>query len=203
MSTQAGLDPTLPESLWAATAPAAPEYPPLEGEKSAQLCIVGAGFTGLSAALHAAEGGVDVVLLEAAEPGWGAAGRNGGQVIPGLKLDPDDLEQRFGSERGQTLVEFIGSGRSSRALIRKGMLQFLVRTGSAGHVFTVLDEQNRKLTDAKLWLAGHEYEPDEDGYITVPFSNTTMRSAIRTVENRWLMSTAIFPSVSSENLSNT
>jgi glycine/D-amino acid oxidase-like deaminating enzyme len=87
----------------------APDCPALEGERSADLCVVGGGFTGLSTALHTAEFGAEVVLLEAAEPGWGAAGRNGGQVIPGLKLDPDDLERRFGTERGGRLNEFVGS----------------------------------------------------------------------------------------------
>jgi glycine/D-amino acid oxidase-like deaminating enzyme len=71
--------------------------------------VIGGGFTGLSAAYHAAEAGADVVLVEAAEPGWGAAGRNGGQVIPGLKLDPDALERRFGAERGRRLVDFAGA----------------------------------------------------------------------------------------------
>ena len=99
----------LPESLWAATAPPAASFAPLEGERSADLCVVGGGFTGLSAALHAAEAGADVVLVEAAEPGWGASGRNGGQVIPGLKLDPDDLERRLGTDRGEALVDFAGS----------------------------------------------------------------------------------------------
>jgi glycine/D-amino acid oxidase-like deaminating enzyme len=71
--------------------------------------VVGGGFTGLSAAYHAAEAGAEVVLVEAAEPGWGAAGRNGGQVIAGMKLDPDDLERHFGTERGRRLTEFAGS----------------------------------------------------------------------------------------------
>ena len=55
------------------------------------MAVVGGGFTGLSAALHLAEQGAGVTLLEAGEPGWGASGRNGGQVNPGLKPDPDEL----------------------------------------------------------------------------------------------------------------
>jgi glycine/D-amino acid oxidase-like deaminating enzyme len=106
MSTDPKKFPALPDSLWAATAPSAPSCPPLPGDRSVGLCVVGGGFTGLSAAYHAAEAGAEVALVEAAEPGWGAAGRNGGQVIPGFKLDPDDLERRFGAERGQRMVEF-------------------------------------------------------------------------------------------------
>jgi glycine/D-amino acid oxidase-like deaminating enzyme len=109
MSTDPIKFPELPDSLWAATAPSGPSCPPLSADRSADLCVVGGGFTGLSAAYHAAEAGAGVVLVEAAEPGWGAAGRNGGQVIPGLKLDPDDLERRFGAERGRRLVDFAGT----------------------------------------------------------------------------------------------
>ncbi len=90
------LQQTLPESLWAATAPPGPPLVPLQGENRADVVIVGGGFTGLSAALHLAEAGVDAVVLEAVEPGFGASGRNGGQVIPGLKYDPDELERRYG-----------------------------------------------------------------------------------------------------------
>jgi glycine/D-amino acid oxidase-like deaminating enzyme len=109
MSTDPRKLPELPDSLWAATAPSGPICPPLSADRSADLCVVGGGFTGLSAAYHAAEAGAEVVLVETAEPGWGAAGRNGGQVIPGLKLDPDDLERRFGVERGGRLVDFTGT----------------------------------------------------------------------------------------------
>jgi len=102
------IDPTLPKSLWAATACAAPETPPLEGDCTADVVVVGGGFTGLSAALHLAEGGARAVLLEAAEPGWGASGRNGGQVICGFKLDPDELIAKYGPERGERLIAFAG-----------------------------------------------------------------------------------------------
>ena len=70
--------------------------------------MVGAGYTGLSAALHLAERGADVVVLDAAEPGWGGSGRNGGQVIPGLKDDPDELERKFGAETGRRMWQISG-----------------------------------------------------------------------------------------------
>lgn len=101
-------DTRLPNSLWAATAPPAPDTPPLKGEIRADVAIVGGGFTGLSASLHLAESGADVVLLEAAEPGWGASGRNGGQVIAGFKYDPGELTAKFGLEAGARLAEFAG-----------------------------------------------------------------------------------------------
>ena len=97
---------TAPRSLWAATAPPAVRCPPLSQEVTAEVCVIGGGFTGLSTALHLAEKGADTVLIEAEEAGWGASGRNGGQVIPGLKQDPDDLIRIFGESAGLRLIHF-------------------------------------------------------------------------------------------------
>jgi glycine/D-amino acid oxidase-like deaminating enzyme len=98
----------LAPSLWAATAPPAVATPPLEGSVTVDVVVVGAGYAGMSTALHLAERGTRVVVLEAHEPGWGGSGRNGGQVIPGLKYDPDELEEMFGLERGKRLIDFVG-----------------------------------------------------------------------------------------------
>lgn len=94
----------LPTSLYSDTAHPAPLTPSLDGDRSVSVVIVGGGFAGLSAALHLAEMGVDVCVLEANEPGWGASGRNGGQVNPGLKFNPDELVDRFGADLGQRMV---------------------------------------------------------------------------------------------------
>ncbi|AMO92855.1 FAD binding domain protein [Collimonas fungivorans] len=98
----------LPPSLWAATAIAPLTTAPLNASRKADVVVVGGGYTGLSTALHLAEAGAEVCLLEASEPGWGASGRNGGQVIPGLKYDPDRLNVMFGSKKGELLVDTIG-----------------------------------------------------------------------------------------------
>jgi len=98
----------LAPSLWAATASPAAPTPPLDGSMTADVVIIGAGYAGLSTALHLAERGVKAVVLEAHQPGFGGSGRNGGQVIPGLKYDPDELEAMFGAERGRRLVDFVG-----------------------------------------------------------------------------------------------
>jgi glycine/D-amino acid oxidase-like deaminating enzyme len=98
----------LPPSLYAETAGPAPETPPLDQDRHASVGIIGGGFTGLSAALHLAEQGVDVVVLEANEPGWGASGRNGGQVNPGLKHDPDQIEADFGPDLGGRMIALSG-----------------------------------------------------------------------------------------------
>ena len=100
---------TLQRSLYAETARAAPETPPLDGDRPVSVAIVGGGYTGLSAALHLAEQGVDVAVLEAHEPGWGASGRNGGQVNPGLKPDPDQVEADFGADLGGRMVALSGN----------------------------------------------------------------------------------------------
>ena len=94
----------LPPSLWAATAEPAPDCPPLVGRAEAEVAIVGGGFTGLSAALHLAEAGTSVCLLEAAEPGWGASGRNGGQVNPAWKILPREMRARFGEARADGVI---------------------------------------------------------------------------------------------------
>jgi gamma-glutamylputrescine oxidase len=85
-----------PASWYAATARGLKLRPPLSGQVSADACVIGGGYTGLSAALHLAERGYAVVLLEAERVGWGAAGRNGGQVGSGQRLDEAELERRFG-----------------------------------------------------------------------------------------------------------
>lgn len=95
----------LPPSLYAETARPPVPTPPLDGDRRVSVAVVGGGFTGLSAALHLAEQGVDVAVLEAHEPGWGASGRNGGQVNPGLKHDPDVVEKDFGPDLGRRMIE--------------------------------------------------------------------------------------------------
>ena len=96
----------LAPSLWAATAVAAPPTPALDESIEAEVCIIGGGYAGLSTALHLAEAGIKPVVLEAREPGWGASGRNGGQVIPGLKYDPDEMIDIYGEDKGRALLQF-------------------------------------------------------------------------------------------------
>jgi gamma-glutamylputrescine oxidase len=93
------------QSYYLATAAAAPRRRPLTGEARADLCVVGGGCTGLSAALHAAERGLSVVLLEGGRVGWGASGRNGGQIIPGLRKGALELIARYGQDEARALFD--------------------------------------------------------------------------------------------------
>ena len=92
-----------PDSWYAATAQPGERLPALAGRERADVCVVGAGFTGVSAALHLAERGYSVVVLEADRVGWGASGRNGGQVGSGLRESTSALERSLGPLRTATL----------------------------------------------------------------------------------------------------
>jgi glycine/D-amino acid oxidase-like deaminating enzyme len=94
-------------SLWQLTATEDLQYPALRANREAEVVIVGGGFTGLSAALHLSELGKSVLLLEAREIAWGASGRNGGQVNPGWKLMPSEIEARYERARGARIFNLI------------------------------------------------------------------------------------------------
>lgn len=107
----AKLPPADPQSvLWTATAPAAMPTEPLRGEVTADVAVIGGGYTGLSAALHLAEQGVDVVLVEAQDMGFGASGRNNGQVIPTYsRQSPDEMVRKLGQTKGERLNQWVAS----------------------------------------------------------------------------------------------
>ena len=95
--------------LWELSAPAAPSLPPLNGAAETEVAIIGAGYTGLSAALHLAEAGVSVTVLEAVEPGFGGAGRNVGLVNAGMWVMPQELPNVLGTDYGARLLDFLGN----------------------------------------------------------------------------------------------
>lgn len=96
-------------SYYAATAHPFPPQPPMRGEANADVVVIGGGLAGLSAALHCAEAGLSVILLEANRIGWGASGRNGGQMIPGLRWGALELVERLGRERARDLLVLANS----------------------------------------------------------------------------------------------
>jgi gamma-glutamylputrescine oxidase len=104
-----------PPSYYAATATPLAPFPSLQGEVRADVCVVGGGYTGLSAALHLAERGLSVVLLEAHRMGFGASGRNGGQVGSGQRQDQVWLEKTVGREAARRLWDM---AQDAKALVR-------------------------------------------------------------------------------------
>lgn len=97
-------------SYYAASANTSPPRPPLQGQVDADVCIVGAGYTGLSAAIALSEAGYKVVVLEQARVGWGASGRNGGQIVHSYSRDIDVIEANFGSAVAQPLGQMMFEG---------------------------------------------------------------------------------------------
>ncbi len=95
-----------PRSLWAHTAPQTPANPPVEGVVDADVTVIGAGFTGLRAALALAEAGSRVVVLDAGDVGWGASGRTGGQVNPMMPFNaPSRIREMVGAATFERLAE--------------------------------------------------------------------------------------------------
>lgn len=95
-------------SLWEATAPEWKPLEPLTESIRTDVLVIGAGYTGLSTALHLAEKNVEVCVLDAFQPGWGASGRNGGQVNPTFKHDPDQLREKY-KNKADRLIETIST----------------------------------------------------------------------------------------------
>lgn len=143
---------SIPASLYRDTARPPAETPPLGGSHRCTVAIIGGGYTGLSAALHLAESGVDAVVLESHEPGWGASGRNGGQVNPGLKYEPDQLEESFGTDLGRRMVAMSGGAPDlTFDLIRRLNIDCAARqTGTLRAAFAPGDAETISRT-AEAW----------------------------------------------------
>ncbi|WP_375266588.1 NAD(P)/FAD-dependent oxidoreductase [Planktotalea sp.] len=121
-----------PESWYAADATPLAPFDSFRGETSADVCIVGGGYTGLYAALHLAELGYDVVVLEAHRVGFGASGRNGGQLGSGQRMDQDGLEDLMGQDTAHkfwTLAE--GAKKLVKDLIAKHNIDCHLKPGVA------------------------------------------------------------------------
>src|SRR5262249_48992579 len=105
--------PPPPPPRGAPPAPPAPKLTALHADAETDVAVIGGGFSGLSTALHLRETGRDVVVLEAHDIGYGASGRNNGQVIPTLtRLDPDDMVARLGPESGERVVALVRASPS-------------------------------------------------------------------------------------------
>ncbi len=121
-----------PQSWYAATADFLPPQSELRGSTHADICVVGAGFTGLSAALHLAELGYDVVVVEAHRVGFGASGRNGGQLGSGQRMEQDGLEKYVGLDKAKTLWSMGEEAKDLvKSLIKKHNIECHLKPGIA------------------------------------------------------------------------
>ena len=134
-------------SYYAATANRDTLRPELQSVIDADVCVVGGGFTGLSAALALAEKGQKVVLLEAKAIGWGASGRNGGQIVNGLNASIDKISRQFGTEAGAFVSQFVQEGGEIiRGFIKDHSIACDYRPGN---IFTAYNSRHMKELEAK------------------------------------------------------
>lgn len=121
-----------PASYYAATATPLDRFPVLKGARKADVCVVGGGYTGLSAALHLAQKGYDVILLEAHRVGFGASGRNGGQVGSGQRQDQVWIEKTVGRENAHRLWNLAEEAKSLvKSLVRDHAMPVTFHPGIA------------------------------------------------------------------------
>ena len=140
-----------PGSYYAASRNPAPARPALAGERSVEVCIVGAGFTGLSAGIELAERGHEVMVLEASHVGWGASGRNGGQIVNGLNASLETIEGRYGRGTADFVATVVQEGG---ALIRARVAKYGIDCDlKNGNVFAAFTAKQMQELEAKqsLW----------------------------------------------------
>jgi gamma-glutamylputrescine oxidase len=140
-----------PGSYYAASASPAPARPAMAGEVVADVCVVGAGFTGLSAALELAERGYRVVVVEAAKVGWGASGRNGGQIVNGLNASLETIGRRYGKGTADFVATVVQEGGR---IIRERVARYGIACDlKDGNLFTAFTAKQLRELEAKraLW----------------------------------------------------
>lgn len=162
-------------SLWASTAERLREFPSLSDERQADVVVVGAGFTGLSAAHHIAKSGLAPIVLEANRPGWGASGRNGGVITAKFRLSFRDIDAAHGRTMARRMYEI---AHDSVDMVEELVSEFgitaarLTRTGQvkAAHNQTTLqaaiDEANwmkREMGDADVRVLDAQEVRNETG----------------------------------------
>lgn len=140
-----------PASYYAASKNDAPERPPLTGDKAHDICVVGAGYSGLSTALHLAEKGYNVAIVEAGKVGWGASGRNGGQIVNGLNAGLDTITARYGEETAGKIGRWMTEGGK---IIRDFVTRYDIQCDfKEKNLFTAYNEKHMRAFEAKqvLW----------------------------------------------------
>ncbi|MEM7641769.1 MAG: FAD-binding oxidoreductase [Pseudomonadota bacterium] len=139
-----------PRTYYAAGVDFPDPFPPLRGEAEADLCVVGAGITGLSAALHAARAGMSVIVLEAQRVGWGASGRNGGQIGSGFNWDQEDLETRLGEAAAHGLWDLAEEAKA----LTKALISELAPAAGLREGILYTTQNKRKFEEYPAWAEG-------------------------------------------------
>src|SRR5210317_930401 len=157
-----------PESYYTATMNRRQDYPALQGELRTDVCVIGGGYTGLSSAIHLAERGYSVVLLEAERIGWGASGRNGGQCSVGQRKAQDDLEEIYGKEEARRLwdlgVEAVATVRELigrfgiECDLKRGCLQTALKHSDAAWYRRYAEHMHSEYGFEMRYLEGAELE---------------------------------------------
>ena len=138
-------------TYYAATANPVPNRPALQGEINADICIIGAGYTGLSTGLFLAESGLKVVILEAAKVGFGATGRNGGQIVNSFSRDIDAIERQVGHDAAKVFGQMAFEGnRIIRERIAKYDIKCDLKNGGVFAAFT-RKQMHHLEHQRKLW----------------------------------------------------
>lgn len=135
-------------SWYAQTANAAPERPALAEDVACDVCVVGGGYTGLTAALELAERGFSVRLLEAARVGWGASGRNGGQIITGYNVPMSDIERTVGPDDARALWAL--NREATEALARRVERHAIDCDLTWGFAYAALRDRHMRTAEAHL-----------------------------------------------------
>lgn len=161
-----------PPSYYMATAKGPVESQALQGAVTCDVCVVGGGYTGVATALHLAERGYKVILLEAQRIGWGASGRNGGQLCSGQRVEPAAMTKLVGAERARVLWDL---GEESKSLVKQRIARHGIdcdlKTGliSAG----IKPDHGRELQDYARALN------DDYGYPHIrPLSRSELREEV-------------------------
>ncbi|TMV91856.1 FAD-binding oxidoreductase [Thioclava sp. BHET1] len=143
-------------SYYAASANPAPVRPELIGDQEIDICIVGAGYSGVSAGLHLAEKGHKVVIVEGAQVGWGASGRNGGQVVNGLNASLQTIEKRYSRDTANFVASVVQEGQE---IIREKIATYDIKCDlKNGNIFAGYTDAHLRELEARkaLWESyGH------------------------------------------------
>jgi len=146
------------ESWYAASANQQLSFPPLQGEVSADVCIIGGGYTGLSSAIHLRKAGYSVALLEANKIGWGASGRNGGHVGTGQRADQETLEKLVGLDHAKALWQLgLEAVDTVCDLVSEFQIDCELKTGNL-HVASKAKEQPWLIEEAEHLQKVYDYQ---------------------------------------------